>query len=66
MKTQHTIEVIVGTAGEIRIEALAFQGADCERATRYLEDALGAIGARTKKPEYHQRSRRTAQQRLGQ
>ena len=66
MNSQRTIEIVVGPAGDIRIEAVAFQGADCEQATRFLEEALGPVAARTRKPEYHQRSRRTAQQRLGQ
>jgi hypothetical protein len=62
---KRTIEITVAPTGEISIEAVAFKGADCEQATRYLEEALGAVGARTKKPEYHQRSRIRAQQRLG-
>ena len=66
MNTKSTIEILVGPAGDTRIEAVAFQGADCERATRFLEEALGTVAERSKKPEYHQRSRRTAQQRLGQ
>lgn len=66
MKSQRAIEVTVSPNGDIAIEAVAFHGADCERATRFLEEALGTVATRTKKPEYHQRSRRTAQQRLGQ
>jgi hypothetical protein len=66
MKNRRTIEVTVASTGEITIEAVAFQGADCEKATRYLEEALGVVSTRTKKPEYHQRSHRAAQQRLGQ
>ena len=66
MKGQRTIEVTVAPTGEIAIEAVAFQGADCEKATLFLEEALGAVTTRTKKPEYYQRSRRAAQQRLGQ
>jgi hypothetical protein len=66
MKNTRTIEVTVSPTGEITIEAVAFKGADCEQATKYLEDALGAITTRTKKPEYYQRSRQAAQQRLGQ
>jgi hypothetical protein len=67
VKTQRTIEVTVGPMGEITIEAVAFQGADCEKATKFLEEALGAVTTRTKKPEYHQRSKRGqgTQQRLG-
>lgn len=65
MKAQRTIEVTVEASGEIRIEAVSFQGADCEQATKFLEEALGTVSTRTKKPEYHQRSRQSTQQRLG-
>ena len=59
-----TIEVVVGTQGEIKIDAAGFKGADCEKATAFLEKALGTVKGKTKKPEYHQRVQ--AQQRLGQ
>jgi hypothetical protein len=65
VKAQRTIEVTITTGGEIRIEAVAFRGADCEQATRFLEEALGPVVHRTKKPEYYQRSRQAAKQRLG-
>ena len=67
MKTQRSIEVTVSASGEISIEAIAFQGADCEKATKFLEEALGTVTTRTKKPEYHQRSQRGQgmQQKLG-
>ncbi len=58
-----TIEVIVGTDGTIKIDAVGFKGADCEKATAFLEKALGSVKGKTKKPEYHQRVQ--AQQRLG-
>ncbi len=60
-----TIEVIVSPTGEIIIDAVGFKGVDCERATRYLEEALGVVGDRVKKPEYHARSTSRTQQRLG-
>jgi len=66
MKNTRTIEVTVSPNGDISIEAVAFKGADCEHATRYLEEALGAVVTRVRKPEYHQRSRQAAEQRLGQ
>jgi hypothetical protein len=62
---KRTIEVIVSPAGEIIIDAFGFEGADCERATRYLEEALGVAGPRQKKPEYHQRAKSNSQQRIG-
>lgn len=58
-----TIEVIVSTGGEIKIDAVGFKGADCERATAFLEKALGTVKGRQKKPEYRQRVQ--TQQRLG-
>ena len=36
-----TIGIIIGTPGEIQIDAVGFKGADCEMATRFLEEALG-------------------------
>jgi len=53
---KRTIEIIVSPAGEIKIDAVGFKGADCEAATRFLEEALGVVGKKVKKPEYHQRT----------
>jgi hypothetical protein len=39
-----TIEIIIGSAGEIQIDAVGFKGADCEKATAFLEEALGVVG----------------------
>jgi hypothetical protein len=60
-----TIEIIIGTTGEIQIDAVGFKGPDCEQATHFLEEALGVVGRKIKKPEFHQRSTRTNQQRIG-
>jgi hypothetical protein len=60
-----TIEVIVSPIGEIEINAIGFKGADCEKATQYLEEALGVVGKKVKKPEYHQQARKMNQQRIG-
>ena len=51
---KRTIEVVIGPAGELKIEAVGFTGADCEKATAYLEQALGVAKTRQKKPEFHQ------------
>jgi len=48
-----TIEVIVSQTGEVKIDALGFKGADCEKATKFLEQALGQVSSKQKKPEYH-------------
>ncbi len=60
-----TIEIIIGASGEIQIDAVGFKGPNCEKATQFLEEALGAVGRKTKKPEYHQSARKTNQQRVG-
>lgn len=59
-----TIEVIIGIAGEIKIDALGFKGPDCEKATAFLEAALGTVKRKDKKPEYYQTQRHV--QRIGQ
>jgi hypothetical protein len=61
-----TIEIIVSSNGEVQIDAVGFKGADCERATRFLEQALGVVSNRAKKPEYHQARSNRSQQKVWQ
>ena len=63
MKT--AIEIIIAPTGEVTIDAVGFHGVQCEKATAFLEQALGKIEARQRKPEWHQQSRRTIQQKAG-
>lgn len=58
-----TLEVIVKPNGSIQIEAVGFQGADCEKATAFLERALGLVKEKRRKPEYYRQAQR--QQRVG-
>ena len=60
-----TIEIIVSPIGEFTIEGVGFKGAGCEKATRFLEEALGVVNSKVKKPEFHQQARSTQQQQLG-
>lgn len=60
-----TIEVIVGTTGEIQIDSIGFKGPDCEKATKFLKEVLGVVGKKVKKPEYHQRANSNNHQRIG-
>ena len=60
-----TIEVIVAPNGEIKIDAIGFTGPDCDKATRFLEEALGVADRRAKKPEYHQTRHTANHQRIG-
>ncbi len=62
---KRTIEVSVSPIGDISIEGIGFKGADCEAATKYLEEALGVVATKVKKPEYHQSRYSKAQQRIG-
>jgi hypothetical protein len=48
-----TIEIVIGTTGEIQIDAMGFKGPDCEKATAFFVEALGVVGKKVKKPEYH-------------
>ncbi len=59
------IEVIIQPDGSLKIDAVGFQGSDCEQATAFLEDALGQTESRQRKPEYNHTARRTAVQKAG-
>ena len=61
-KKQKTIEVSVSPAGEITIEAEGYTGSSCEEATRFLEEALGLPGKRTRKAEFYRRRTKTSNQ----
>ena len=58
-----SIEVIVSPTGEIKIDAIGFKGADCEHATKFLEQALGVVRQKDKKPEFHRKTQ--LQQKVG-
>jgi hypothetical protein len=60
-----TIEIVVAPSGEIQIDAVGFKGPDCEKATQFLEQALGVVGKNVKKPEYYQRATTSNQQKVG-
>ncbi len=60
-----TIEIVVSTTGEFTIEGIGFKGPGCEKATKFLEEALGVVNSKVKKPEFHQQARSTQTQQLG-
>lgn len=60
-----SIEVIINHTGEITIDAVGFKGADCEKATAFLENALGTKQNRKKKPEYYAARNKRNKQQLG-
>jgi hypothetical protein len=60
-----TIDILINPDGQLTISATGFSGPDCEKATAFLEQALGQLTAKQRKPEWHQRNRRTNQQKAG-
>ena len=60
-----TINVEIAPDGGVKVDAVGFSGADCEQATAFLEQALGTVSEKRRKPEYHQRGHRRQSQRLG-
>lgn len=62
---KRSIEVIVMPDGQLIIDAVGFKGAACDKATRFLEEALGRIATKQRKPAYDERNRTQAKQRVG-
>ena len=60
-----SIVILFGPNGEVIIEGVGFKGSSCEKATRYLEEALGTVRHRVKKPEYNQTNTTNNQQKVG-
>ena len=56
-----TIEIIARPDGGLQIDALGFAGAACDKATEFLEKALGKTAVKRRKPEYHRQARRKQQ-----
>jgi hypothetical protein len=46
-----SIKIKIDPLGNPTVEAVGFNGMDCEAATKGIEDALGGGGERTMKPE---------------
>ena len=58
------IEVVVSPTGEATVQTKGYAGADCLQASRFLEDALGAVTDDRKTTEFYQEER--AEQHLRQ
>lgn len=48
------IEIIVSPAGETTLQTHGYAGADCLRASKFLEEALGVKSSERTTAEYHQ------------
>ena len=61
------IHVRVSPTGDLAVEAEGFQGSGCEAATKAIEQALGTVRERTRKPDWWRQSRDLRnQQHLGE
>lgn len=56
------IEVTVSPKGEVTIETKGYAGADCLRASKSLEQALGVVAAEQKTADYYQSNVASTQQ----
>ena len=48
------IEVTVSTKGETTVQTKGYEGSDCLRASRFLEEALGVTTTDCKSAEYYE------------
>jgi hypothetical protein len=48
------IEVIVSPTGEATVETKGYLGEECRQASRFVEQALGAVASDTRTAEYYQ------------
>lgn len=55
MRQNKSITVDVAPDGSVKIEGHGFVGPECEKATAFLEEALGTVTKRVHKREYLER-----------
>jgi DUF2997 family protein len=48
------IEVVVSPRGETTVQTKGYAGADCLRASKFLEQALGVVADDRRTAEFHQ------------
>ena len=60
-----TIEIIIAPLGKSKLTPWDSKDRTAKRPLQFLEEALGMVGKKIKKPEYHQRSTRVTQQKVG-
>jgi len=60
-----TIEILINPDGQLTINAVGFQGSNCEQATAFLEEALGKLATRQLKRERFRLNVRWPKQKVG-
>ena len=48
-----TIEIVVSSKGDSKVETKGFIGNSCREASKFIESALGKVAGGTLKPEFH-------------
>ena len=51
--TTQTIELIISSTGETKIETKGFTGSSCQGASRFIEEALGQRGVEQLTAEFY-------------
>ncbi|MBF2053415.1 MAG: DUF2997 domain-containing protein [Candidatus Sericytochromatia bacterium] len=51
--SQAEMEIIISPKGQVQLEVKGVKGSACTDLTRFLEEALGEIDARSFKAEYY-------------
>jgi hypothetical protein len=59
MASRREIQFTIDENGEVSIQVLGVKGAECERITREIEQALGVVSARQHTSEYYQANEAT-------
>ena len=47
------IEIIISKDGKCKLDVKGVKGSACEELTKKLEEAMGVVVSREKKPEFH-------------
>lgn len=48
------IEILVSPTGETTVQTKGYVGAECQQASKFLEQALGAVTAERKTSEFYE------------
>ena len=56
MKNKEII-IDIDPKGEVDIEAIGFKGGTCEKALAPIEEAIGEVKSRKRKPEFYQKEK---------
>jgi hypothetical protein len=61
MNSKERIDVWISPEGAITLDAVGYNGSNCEEATRFLEESLGTIGRKQRTRDYYRRQKNQQQ-----